>query len=261
MNEARRGPANCIEQKESEPRQLIVASGENPHVCPGIEIVLNRQQEDVFVSAPVAKLGEIRVLFPADTAQQCSIDGMKRDEITAAAMVRADDEFLRRQLRESALDIARPKPRTIPTDRDNFVVAKLRDSLDRVFQARREISARLSVNAGPGRDWIAGGSEKMNIDLRGHFGFQARDTQKRSRRLGESTPRQIDVDFVGKYENSSSGHAFGYETEKGGDKPFSCSRFAVRSVCLSPASRRNDGLGGANSHIKCNTAKPPLAAR
>lgn len=165
-DEPRAGSANYLEQKQREPRQRIIASSENPNICPRVEIVFNRQQEEVLLSAPVAKLGTIGVLFPADAAQQFAIGGMETDEVAAAAMVRPDNKLLRRQLHESVLDVDCAKPRAIPPDGDNFVIAKLRDSFDRVLKARRECAARLPVNAGPGSGRILSRSEEVEINLR-----------------------------------------------------------------------------------------------
>jgi hypothetical protein len=158
--------ADHLEQECSKPRQRIIAAGENPNVGPRIEIVLNRQQEEIPVSAPLAKLGAIGVLFPADPAQQFPIGGMERDQVATTAMVRAEDEPLRRQLRESALDIARPESRAIPPDGDDLVIAKLRNSLDRVLEARRESASRLPMKVWPGSGRIAGRREKVKIGFR-----------------------------------------------------------------------------------------------
>ena len=145
-NEPRADPADYLKQECRDPRQRITASGENPHIGPRIEILFNRQQKEMLVSAPVAKLRAIGVSFPAYAAQQSLIGGMESDEVAAAAMVWAEDELLRRQFQESALDVSRAKPRTIPTDCDNFLIAKPRDSFDRVLKARCEVPARLSMN-------------------------------------------------------------------------------------------------------------------
>jgi hypothetical protein len=125
--------------------------------------MFNRQKEELFVSAPVAKLGAIGVLFPADIAQQFPIGGMESDEVTATAMVRTEDKLLRRQLRECALDVTRPKPWAIPTDGDNLVIAKLRNSFDRVLKAGCEIPPRLSMNLRTGSNRTVGRSEKVKI--------------------------------------------------------------------------------------------------
>ena len=206
MKQPRLGPANYLEQKQREPRQRIIASSENSHIGPRIEILLNRQQEEIFVAAPLAKLGAIGVLFPADTAQQFPICGMKSDKVTATAMIRPEDKLLRRQLRESPLNVSRAKPRAIPPDGDNFVIAELRDSFDRVLKPRRKIPARLPVNVWSDGDRFSGRGKKMKINLRRALRAQARYPKKRPRRPGERTTRQIDVDFVGKYENGSTGH-------------------------------------------------------
>lgn len=145
-DEARGRGANYAKQKEREPRQRIIGSSENPDIGPGIEIMLNRQQENVFVSAPLAKLGAIGILFPAYAVQQLSIGRAERDQIATTAMVRPEDQFSRCQLSKRAVDIDRAKPGAIPSDRDYFVIAQLRDFFDRVLQARREIATRLPVD-------------------------------------------------------------------------------------------------------------------
>lgn len=220
MDELRAGDADHREQECREPRQRIATSSENTKVRPGIEIMLHRQEKDLRRSATSPQLGTIGVLFPAHAAEQRSIDGTKRDEIAAAAMVWAEHELLRLQLSESVFDVGRAKLRTIPPDGDNFVIPKLRDSFDRVLKARREIPARLPVNVRSDDDRFSGRREKVKINLRRNLGAQARYTKKRPRHPRERTSRQVDVNFVGKYENSSSGHAFGYETATVADKHF-----------------------------------------
>jgi hypothetical protein len=142
--------ANYLEQECSESRQEIGAASENPNVGPRIEIMFNREQEDLLVSAPLAKLRTIGVLLPANAAQQFTIGGTESDKVTAAAMVRTEDELVRRQLRESPLEIDRAQPRAIPADSDDLVVAKLRNSLDCVFKTRRETATNLTMNVGIG---------------------------------------------------------------------------------------------------------------
>lgn len=146
MDEPGGNAANYLEQEGSEPRQRVISPSEDSHIGPGIEIMLNRQQEKVLLSAPAAKLTTIGVLFPADAAQQFPIGGMESNQVAAAAVVRAEDKLLRRQLRERALDVARPKPRAIPADSDNFLIAKLRDSFDRALKPRREVPPHLTMN-------------------------------------------------------------------------------------------------------------------
>ena len=123
LDETRARRADDREQKQREPRQRIIASRENPDVRPGIEIVLNGEEENLLFFAPIPKLGAIGVSFPADAAQQFPIGGMESNEITTAAVVRAEDEVLRLQLSESALDVGRAQSRAIPADCDHFFVA------------------------------------------------------------------------------------------------------------------------------------------
>jgi hypothetical protein len=163
MDKAGGDGAKYPEQECGEARQRIIAAGENPNVGPRIDIMFNRQQEDGRVSAPMAKLRTIGVLLPANAAQQFTIGGMESDKVTAAAMVRPEDELLRRQLRESALEIAGAKSRAIPTDGDNFLIAKLRDPFDRVLKSGRKTSPHLPVKAQPRSVRIARRREKMKI--------------------------------------------------------------------------------------------------
>jgi hypothetical protein len=126
--------------------------------------MFDRQKGDLLVSTSTSKLSAIGVLFPADAAQQLPIGGMERNEITAAAMVRPENKPLRRQLRESTLDVGWPKLRAISPDGHNFVITKLRNPFDCVLKTRREILPRLSVNAGSRNNCATGGSKKMHID-------------------------------------------------------------------------------------------------
>ena len=91
---------------------------------------------------------------------------MESDEIAAAAMIRSQDKMPRGQLSESALNVARLKSRAIPTDGDNFVISKLRDSFDGVLEPPRETPADLAVNVQPGTKHLRRRREKMNVDLR-----------------------------------------------------------------------------------------------
>lgn len=150
-DQARGRGTNYAKQKLREPRQRIIASSENPDIGPGIEIVFNGQEEHLLFFAAIAKLSAIGVLFPAHAVQQLPIGGAERDQIATPAMVRPEDQFSRRQLSKRAIDIDRAKPGAIPSDRDYFVIAELRDFFDRVLQARREIMARLSVDMETGR--------------------------------------------------------------------------------------------------------------
>ena len=128
--------------------------------------MLNRQEKDLLFFASIAKLGAIGVLFPAHVAQQLPIAGTKRDKITTAAMVWAEDQFLRLQLSESLVDVGRAKSRAIPAHRHYFVVAQLRDAFDRVFKASRETSPGLPMNAGTSGARALRGREQMNINRR-----------------------------------------------------------------------------------------------
>jgi hypothetical protein len=139
MDEAGARRADNAEQKLRKTSQGRIGIRKHSQVVPRIEIVFNRQQENVPGSATLEQLGAIRVSFPAHAAEQFAIGRAKRDQITTAPMVRTEDELLRRQLSEGLLDVERAKARAIPAHRDHFIVAELGDSFDRVLKTRREI--------------------------------------------------------------------------------------------------------------------------
>lgn len=128
--------------------------------------MFNGQEVNVLLSTALAKLGAIGVLFPAHFSQQFPIGRTERDEVAAAPMIGPENQFSRRQFDESTIDIDRAHSRAIPPNSDNFFVAHLRDSLDRVFKARREIPAGLPMNMWTGRGRISRRCEKMNINRR-----------------------------------------------------------------------------------------------
>ena len=165
--------------------------------------MLHRQQEDLRSTSPVEKLRAIGIPFPLHPAEQFPIGRTEGDQIATAAMIGPENELLRSQFGERALDIRRPQSRAIPPDRDHFVISELRDFLDRVLEALRKIAARLVMNARAGRGGAAG-CEKMNINLRRKFRAQFAVVEKRPRRFRKSTPRQVRMYLIGENENSSA---------------------------------------------------------
>lgn len=157
---------DLVEEKRGKLREQLARAREKPEISPRIEIVLNRQEEDLFWSAAMAKLSAIGVLLPFNVAEQFPIGRTKRDEVATAAMVRPEDQFPCGQLIESKFDVGRTKSRAIPADRDHFVISKLGDFFDSVLKAACEIPARLPVNERAGSDRIASRREKVNIHRR-----------------------------------------------------------------------------------------------
>ena len=93
LSDRRARNTHHLNQEQRESRQWIARARENPQVAPGIDVVFDRQNRNIRPSATSAQLSAIRVLFPAHTAQQCTIRRMKGDEITAAAMIGTEHEF------------------------------------------------------------------------------------------------------------------------------------------------------------------------
>ena len=117
--------------------------------------MFNRQQRNVFFSAPIAKLSAIGISLPFHAAEQLPVSQTKRDEIATPAMIRPEDQFPRRQLNESPFYIDRAKTRAIPSHGDHFLISELGNLLDRVLKARREIPPGLAVNVWPVRRRIS----------------------------------------------------------------------------------------------------------
>jgi hypothetical protein len=157
---------------------------------------------------------------------------MESDQVAATAMVRAEDKLLRRQLRESALDVARAQARAIPPDRHNLLIAELRDLFDGVFKAGRETSPGLPVNAGTSGARASCRREQMNINRARNFRVKG-GAEKWPRCIRQRTPRQIDMQVVGEYEDGSTGHAFWIREREGERQAFFVEPFALRTAGLS----------------------------
>ncbi len=168
--------------------------------------MFDRQQRDIRCFAASAELGAVRVLFPAHVAQQRAICGTKGNEITAAAMIGAEDEFSRGQLRKGALDVCRAQTGAITPDRDNFVVAEIVNFLDRIFQARREIVAGLPMDSLRGSCGTASGSKEMDVGFR-RKPRESGEIEERPRGTREGAPREVAVGFLGEDENGTAGHS------------------------------------------------------
>lgn len=74
----------------------------------------------------------------------------------------------------------------------------------------------------------------MNVSAQRIGAAQDTEAEKRASRVWKSASGGVDVDFVGKNEESAPGHAFGYETARRRDKTFQrqsvelARRFGVR---------------------------------
>ena len=66
----------------------------------------------------------------------------------------------------------------------------------------------------------------MNVDRARDFSAKRRILEKWTSRSRQCAPRQVDMDFVRKYEERAPGHALGYKSSRSPDKPFSLGFFA-----------------------------------
>lgn len=109
--------------------------------------MLGGQQANFRGQAAAAKLRAICVLPPTHAAEQIAIAQTKADQIAAATMVWSENKFSRLQFCKRIFDVDRAKAGAVASDNDYFVVPQLIDFLDRIFQPRREVVARLPVDS------------------------------------------------------------------------------------------------------------------
>ncbi len=156
--------ANQAQDENCKTSRRVTGARKDSQVGPRIEIVLYRQQENVFGPAALDQLGAIGVPFPAHVAEQVPVGRAKRDQVTPAAMIGAENKFLRRQLSEGTLNIERAESWTIPADRDYFIVTEFGNRFDRVLKTSGKVMADLAMNQGTRNTSIPRGGEKVNVD-------------------------------------------------------------------------------------------------
>ena len=115
--------------------------------------MLQGQQANFRGQAAVAQLRAIGVVLPAHATEQIPVAQTKRDQVAATAMIWSEDKFSRLQFSKGFFNIDRAKTRAVAADHDNFVVAKLIDFLDRIFQPRSEVPPDLPVSSRSAYDW------------------------------------------------------------------------------------------------------------
>ena len=109
--------------------------------------MLEGQQANVRGQAAAAKLRALGVLLPAHAVEQIPVTQTKRDQVAATAVIWSENKFSRPQFFKGFFNIDGAKTRAVAADNDNFVVAKVIDFLDRIFQPRREVPPNLPVNS------------------------------------------------------------------------------------------------------------------
>lgn len=157
--------ANHSEKKSRQLRDVVVYLRGQLQIGPRVDIVFDREKKNPGEPAAVAELGTISVLLPANAAQQDSLGGPECDEITAAAMVRTEDQPMRTQLRKRLLDIRRHQRWAIATNRHHFAVAQSRQRLDGALEALREITATLWMETLAALDAEGGRTEDMDVGV------------------------------------------------------------------------------------------------
>jgi hypothetical protein len=235
-------PADESQQESSEAGEGIAVAREEPEIGPGIEVMLKGEQTNVQRTAAMAEFCAIGVLLPPNAAQQCTIARAKRDQVTAAAMVRPQHQAFGLKLRKGSRDIARTKTRAVAADRNDFVIAKLMDSLDGILQPFGKAAAVLLMDAGfRRRSGNATGREEVNVDVCEEFGVERRKLEQTAGGRGERTPGQIDLFRAREDQNGAAhgrvgrrarfslrfvggvhliGQLFGYEIRNSRHKPF-----------------------------------------
>ena len=182
--------------------------------------MFDREQENLRYPAALAKLGAVSVLFPAHITHKRAVGGPEGNEVATTPMVRPQHQAPGLKFRKGALDIARAKTRAVPADRNDFVVSKLIDFLDGIFQAGPEVMSYLSMNVRSAPDETATGGKEMNIDFGRKTGAKVGRIQKRASGLWKSAARQVRLQFIRENKNGSPGHVFGYVIGRGTGKYF-----------------------------------------
>jgi hypothetical protein len=134
------------QQESCQTSEGVISAGEHPQVAPRIEIVFDRQQENVRGASALAELGAIRVLFPAHVPQQGAIGGTECDEIAPASVIRTENELAGFQLRESPLDVESTEGRAIAPDSHHLVITELRNRFDCVLETGGKAPAGLPMD-------------------------------------------------------------------------------------------------------------------
>ena len=185
-------PADESQQESSKPGEGIAVAREEAKVGPGIEVVLEGEQRNFRRTASAAQFGAIGVLLPPNAAEQRTIARAKRDQVTAAAMIRSQHQEPGLQFRKSPFDVARTKTRAIAADRNDFVIAQLMDFLDGILQPFGKSAAVLLVHAGfRRRRGNAAGREEVNVYIAKKFGIESRKLEQTTGGRGERAPGQI----------------------------------------------------------------------
>src|SRR5205807_5117371 len=105
------------------------------------------------------------------------------------------------------------------------------DSLDRIFQARREVVTGLAMDPWRGERDSHGRREKVDVDFRGKSRKRG-EIEKRARCSRKRTSRKVDVRFVGKYQESQAGHTLGIREGQGDAQAFFLKPFATKRRAL-----------------------------
>ena len=240
--------ARSIQQEHRETRQELSAAGEQPQVVPRIQVLLDRQEKNVRRAGALLKLAAVRIPFPADIAEKGTIGGAKRDQVTTATMVRAENKCPGAQFGEGTVDIACMKCGAIPPDRDDFLITEVRQRLDRVLETRREIPTRLAMHQRRGRCGAVGRSKKVDVNAQRKIAPQRAEPKEWASRVRKSAPGKVDMDFVGKNEKSAPGHASGYETAREAGKSFRApvgGLLAVTALSDQPLGGGSTGVGNS----------------
>jgi hypothetical protein len=119
---------------------------QQPEIGPGIEILFDRKKKNFRGCAPGAELPAIAVAVPANVVKHFPVSRMEADEITATAVVRAEDEFVMCELLESDNNVVLMQAGAIASNGDDFIIAKARQCSDGISKAIPKVSPDLRMN-------------------------------------------------------------------------------------------------------------------
>ena len=200
--------AKRLEKEGGQAGDMIMRTRDQPHIGPGIDVVFHRKEGDGLAAA-TAELRAVRVSAPANSAQQRTIAGAERDQITATAMIWPQDQSPVSQTVERLGDIISRQIGTVAADRNNFVVTQSRQLLDRIFKSLRETAAALPMGLQPGRGEPGPGTEDVHIGGESARFQKGRRSEQRKSRHGQAAARQIQSRAIGEDQERASRHRSG----------------------------------------------------
>lgn len=194
------------EKKICEGGKRMSEPGKESQVCPGIDVLLLREQKNTRLGAPGAELRTVTVPVPSNSAQERAINQTKCDQVATAAMIRAEDELIVLELFKGAKNVARSQAGTIAPDRGDLVVAESVQPFDRVLEALAERRANLAMELFPETDWVWCRRKEMDVRESARRSRRHRGIQHSRRSRWQAAPGEIERAGFSENQNGATWH-------------------------------------------------------